>query len=347
MSDELINALEATTPCEGRHTLVCIDHDTPNSTIAVGAKQRRLIDWAVRNGLALEKCRGVGYLRMLESYVSKDQIIVGTGKHMAGVGAIGALGISVAEEKVKQAVADGFLDICVPEIFSIAITGSPASDVSSQDAALILMSQLNKKDIQGKLIVFSEQGGPFLTMSQRYDFCHMTQQFGTYSAVFTPCETAPSMTFDLGKVMPAVIQPGAVDKISPLDDVASVAVNEVFVGGCRGGKLEDLRAAAAVVRGKKIAYRVRMIVAPATSEIYIQALKEGLIDTFLDFGALVMNQGCSVCWGKAQGILDDGETLVSTGSYNYPGCSGSEKANVYIASPAIAAACAVTGLLQR
>ena len=132
---------------------------------------------------------------------------------------------------------------------------------------------------------------------------------------------------------------------SPISDIEHISVQEVFIGGCRGGKLDDLRIAASILKGKKIAYRLRMVVSPASSAIYIQALQEGLIDIFLDSGAIVMNQGCSVCWGKAQGILDAGEVLVSTGSYNCKGCSGSEDSFVYLVSPAIAAKVAINGYL--
>lgn len=110
-------------------------------------------------------------------------------------------------------------------------------------------------------------------------------------------------------------------------------------------KIEDLRAAAKVLKGKSVSSALHVIVAPATSSVYLQAIEEGLIDIFLDSGAVVMNQGCSVCWGKAQGILDAGEVLVSTGSYQYPGCSGDKDAAVYLVSPAIAAQCAIAGRL--
>lgn len=344
LSDDFIAKLESMTLANSQSVIVCIDHDTPNSSIEVGAKQRRLIDWAVSQGLTLEKNRGVGYLRLLAKHVKPDQIIVGTGRHMSGFAAAGALGLTLTEEQLADVLQQGSFAARIPAALTVALTGELAEGTAAQDAALALLAQL-KKVAAGKLLVLT--GTEKLTDSQCYDFCHLLAETGAVSVLPGAGDAAADLTFDLGSVQPLVALPGSLDELVPVAGVTSVHVDEVFLGGCRGGKIEDLRVAASILKGKQVARAMRLVVSPATSDIYMQALDEGLIDIFLAAGAVVMNQGCSVCWGKAQGILDAGEVLVSTGSYNYAGCSGDAGAKVYLASPAVAAACALTGRLAE
>ncbi len=347
LSDKTIDAILSEPLVQGGRVIVCIDHDTPNSSIDIGARQRRLIRWAVEKGLAIESCQGIGYIRLIEKYIQEGQIVAGTGSHMAGLGSAGVLGITVTEEELLSVISGRPLQLACPSVQRIAIRGSMAETVSAQDAALALLAMLKQTGRTGDLLLFAKEDMTGFSQDQCYDFCHLLQQAGGFSAIIMDTEQTPSMTFDISAVCPLVVQPGKQTHIVPLKEQVPVPVQEVFIGGCRGGKVSDLRAAASVLRGKRIAYRLRLIVAPATSNVYLQALQEGLIDIFLDAGAVVMNQGCSVCWGRAQGILDAGETLVSTGSYHYPGCSGDVSAKVYLTSPQVAARCALSGILQE
>ncbi|WP_296821772.1 aconitase family protein [uncultured Megasphaera sp.] len=347
LSDKTIDAILSEPLVQGGRVIVCIDHDTPNSSIDIGARQRRLIRWAVEKGLSIESCQGIGYIRLIEKYIQEGQIVAGTGSHMAGLGSAGALGITVTEEELLSVISGRPLQLTCPSVQRIAIRGSMAETVSAQDAALALLAMLKQTGRTGDLLLFAKEDMTGFSQDQCCDFCHLLQQAGGFSAIIMDTEQTPSMTFDISAVCPLVVQPGNQTHIVPLKEQVPVPVQEVFIGGCRGGKVSDLRAAASVLRGKRIAYRLRLIVAPATSTVYLQALQEGLIDIFLDAGAVVMNQGCSVCWGRAQGILDAGETLVSTGSYHYPGCSGDVSAKVYLTSPQVAARCALSGILQE
>ncbi|WP_234987618.1 aconitase family protein [Megasphaera vaginalis (ex Bordigoni et al. 2020)] len=266
---------------------------------------------------------------------------------MAGFGAVGILGLTVTEAELADVLRDQHITLSQPELFVIELSGTPASRTMMQDVALWLLARLKSFDVKGKLVVFTGVGIGDLSRSQRFDLCHLTQQAGAMSAVFSDGEARLEghIRLSLSDIPAMVALPGAVHQAQPLSDIEPVKVDEVFIGGCRGGKLEDLRIAASILREQKVAYRTRLIIAPATSDIYLQAAKEGLLEIFLDCGAIVMNQGCSVCWGKAQGILDDGEVLVSTGSYNFDGCSGSKTASVYLSSPAVAAKTAIYGVL--
>lgn len=347
VSDDFVETVQHISIKDRDRVIVCIDHDTPNSSIAIGAKQRKLIDWGVQNNLLLETCCGVGYLRVMETYGNMNQVIVGTGEHMAGFGAVGILGLTVTEAELADVLRDQHITLSRPELFVIELSGTPASRTMMQDVALWLLARLKSFDVKGKLVVFTGVGIGDLSRSQRFDLCHLTQQAGAMSAVFSDGEAGLEghIRLSLSDIPAMVALPGAVHQAQLLSDIEPVKVDEVFIGGCRGGKLEDLRIAASILREQKVAYRTRLIIAPATSDIYLQAAKEGLLEIFLDCGAIVMNQGCSVCWGKAQGILDDGEVLVSTGSYNFDGCSGSKTASVYLSSPAVAAKTAIYGVL--
>lgn len=342
LAPETVEKLMQLAPRDAQRIIVFIDHDTPNSSIAVGELQRKLIDWAVANNVCLEKNQGVGYLRLLETYLRPGQLVLGTGKHLAGLGANGVLGLSLSEADLLQVLQTGTYTFICPQVKKVTLTGTLPQQVFVQDAALCLAEELQKENLQQPLILLS--GADTFSLDDRYTFCHLLQQAGARSALWTDASAAAD-TFSLAAVQPVMALPGEAEQIEKAENLPQLSLDEVFIGGCRGGKLEDLRAAAAVLKGKQIACGLHVIIAPATSRIYLQALAEGLIDIFLDCGAVVMNQGCSVCWGKAQGILDAGEILVSTGSYHYPGCSGDKTAKVYLASPAAAARCAITGKL--
>jgi 3-isopropylmalate/(R)-2-methylmalate dehydratase large subunit len=337
MSEDTINKIVQMTHLRTNKIITFIDHDTPNSTVEVGGCQRKLIDFSLSHGIKLENCQGAAYMRLLESYCHDGQIVVGTGRHMASLGAAGILGITVSETQLLKCLEKGELTVTIPAVSRIHVTGKLPQDVSWQDAGIALLERLNNQ--QGKLLaLFGLENCP---VEERFELFHTACWSGAWSMVLSNHEDGGEV-FDLSEVKRQAVLPEQKTG-TPLANLKKIPVQEVFIGGCRGGKIADLRTAAAILKGKKIAYRLRMVVAPITSAVYVQALHEGLIDIFLDSGAVVMNQGCSVCWGKAQGILDCGEVLVSTGSFNYKGCCGNKGAFVYLVSPAVAARAAVDG----
>lgn len=343
LSIDAVDQLMTLTPKIPEKVIVFIDHDTPNSSIEVGEIQRKLINWAIEKKTCLEKCQGVGYLRLLETYIEPGQIIVGTGSHMAGLGAVGALGLTVDVSSLFKALCEGVYEMPCPNTAAISLEGVLNNHVTMQDAGLVLCNWAKKNHLENKLVIFRERAD--LTVAERFDLCHFMEQAGVVSALFADSSLLSQKSFFLNQVEAVIALPGEPSQLETLSGRPQFPINEVFIGGCRGGKIEDLRAAAKVLKGKSVSSALHVIVAPATSSVYLQAIEEGLIDIFLDSGAVVMNQGCSVCWGKAQGILDAGEVLVSTGSYQYPGCSGDKDAAVYLVSPAIAAQCAIAGRL--
>jgi 3-isopropylmalate/(R)-2-methylmalate dehydratase large subunit len=148
---------------------------------------------------------------------------------------------------------------------------------------------------------------------------------------------------DLSRIVPVVAKPHFVDNLAPVSEVGDVKINEAFLGSCNNGRIEDLRLGASIIKGRKVADKIRFLVVPASQEVYRQALKEGLLDIFMEAGAMVMNPNCSVCWGSCQGVIGAGEVLISTGTRNFKGRAGDKNSFVYLGSAATVAASAIAG----
>ena len=158
---------------------------------------------------------------------------------------------------------------------------------------------------------------------------------------------AREYTFDLSKIQPVAARPDFVDDVVPVEDVCGVRIDEAFLGSCNNGRIDELRVGAAIVKGRKVSEHVRFLVVPASKEVYLQALEEGLIDIFMKSGAIVMNPNCSVCWGSCQGVIGENEVLISTGTRNFKGRAGHPSSKVYLGSAATVAASAVKGEICR
>ena len=152
---------------------------------------------------------------------------------------------------------------------------------------------------------------------------------------------------DLSEIVPVVAKPHFVDNVSPVSEVEDVKINEAFLGSCNNGRIEDLRLGASIIKGKKVAEGVRFLVSPASREVYDQAMSEGIIETFMDAGAIVVNPNCSVCWGSCQGVIGEGEVLISTGTRNFKGRAGDKNSFVYLGSAATVTASAIAGKIVR
>ena len=148
---------------------------------------------------------------------------------------------------------------------------------------------------------------------------------------------------DLSEIRPIVAKPHFVDNVVPAEECSGIHIDEAFLGSCNNGRIEDLRVGAELLRGRKVADSVRFLVVPASRAVYEEALREGLLKIFMDAGAIVMNPNCSVCWGSCQGVIGEGETLISTGTRNFKGRSGHKDSYVYLASAATVTASAVKG----
>ena len=219
----------------------------------------------------------------------------------------------------------------------------------------------------GVLWEFTGEGAKTLSISDRIALCNMAVEAGAKTGIFEADEKAMEYlkehgrepkavfhsdpdahyireyTIDLSKVEPVVAKPDFVDNLSPAKEVRGIKIDEAFLGSCNNGRIEDLRVGAEVIKGKKVADKVRFLVVPASQTIYRQALKEGLLDIFMEAGAIVMNPNCSVCWGSCQGVIGENEVLISTGTRNFKGRAGHPSSKVYLGSAATVTASAIKG----
>lgn len=326
---------------------VVLDHDTPSGTEAVSAIQRKLINFARQQETLFYNGAGVGYQLLLDAHVQAGNVVAGCGEHLAVFGAVGALGVKLTPQALAETMKTGQLTMPKPDVVKVVLTGRLKPSVLAKDLILTVLRELGTAKMAGKIIEFSGDAFAHLTLSDRITLCNLAGRTGAVAALVDADGLADGacLQLDLGCVFVCLAKPDNFEDIVEVEQLPTIPVNEVFVGGCSGGRIEDLRVAAGLVRGKQVARGVRLMVAPVTSQVYVQALQEGLIDDFVDAGAVVMNQGCSVCWGKSQGIIDTDEVLVSAGSYNCKGCAGAPTAKIYLASAATAAASAIAGVI--
>lgn len=332
---------------------VIIDHDTPSGSEQVSAIQRKLIRFAQKHGTIFHQGEGVGYQLLMDDYVQPGQTVVGCGEHVGVFGAIGAIGLRVSPEELATVLKTGIVSVPASPRVEVRLCGQLSPAATAKDLILTIIGKLGTQALAGKTIWLTGGGLAALNLTERIALCNLAGKTAARSCVIAG-ETVPGdqsagemHSFDLTAIKPMIAGPDSFETIVEVARAGSVPVNEVFVGGCSSGGIEDLRVAAGIIKGKKVARGVRLMIAPITSRVYVKALQEGLIDDFIDAGAIVMNQGCSVCWGKSQGILDAGEVLLSAGSYNHKGCAGSSEAKVYVVSAATAAASAIQGVLTE
>lgn len=239
--------------------------------------------------------------------------------------------------------------------------------VYARDLILEIIGTVGANGCNYQVMEFTGEGAKTLSISDRIALCNMAVEAGAKTGIFEPDEKAIAYleehgrkpkavyhsdpdavyareyTFDLSKIRPVVAKPDFVDNLCPAEEVRGIKIDEAFLGSCNNGRIEDLRVGASILKGHKVADNVRFLVVPASLEIYKQALKEGLIDIFMDAGAIVMNPNCSVCWGSCQGVIGENEVLISTGTRNFKGRAGHPSSKVYLGSAATVTASAIAG----
>lgn len=338
---EAVDRLTALTPAAPERVWVVLDHDAPAGTVAVAEKQKKLQDFARRTGARFFSGRGIGYALLLEDGLREGEIVLSGGSHAAGVGAAGAAGLCLDSASLAESLVSGQVSLPAQAPLRAALTGALSPYLSVRDLALSLIAGGR---CAGRAVVLS---GGALTAAERMDLCGLLGAAGAVTALFTEGDGPADMTVDLSALPSLAVLPGDLRSIVPAARTDGLRVNQVFIGGCGGGSLEALRQAADIWRGRKLCPGVRVMVAPATSAVYVQALDEGLMDVFLDAGALILNQGCSACWAQSQGRCDRAEVFATTGSINCAGWAGRDHNGICLTSVRKAAWAAVSGSLYE
>lgn len=344
-----------------------VDHNVPADSPKTAASQKKMRDFAKEHGITFYEGKGVCHQIMMENHVRPGELIFGADSHTCAYGALGAFGTGVGCTDYLYAMVTGTSWVLVPETIRFHLKGSLPDGVYARDLILTIIGRIGANGANYKAMEFGGEGLKTLTMSDRIAICNLCVEAGAKTALMEVDDVAmdylkergrePKYLFksdedavfaeeyeiDLDEITPVVAKPHFVDNIVNAKKCAGTKIDEAFLGSCNNGRIEDLRVGAELIKGKKVHPLVRFLVVPASQEVYAQALSEGLIQTFMESGAIVMNTNCSVCWGSCQGVIGEGETLISTGTRNFKGRAGHPDSFVYLASAATVTASAIKG----
>ena len=346
-----------------------VDHNIPSDSPKTAASHKKMRDFARANGITFYEGEGVCHQVMMENHVRPGELIFGADSHTCAYGALGAFGTGVGCTDYLYAMVTGTSWVMVPETLRFNLIGKLPEGVYARDLILTIIGRIGANGANYKAMEFGGEGLATLTMSDRISICNLCVEAGAKTALMEVDEVAMAYLnergrepkaivkadadasyakvydIDLSEITNIVAKPHFVDNVVPAKECAGTKIDEAFLGSCNNGRLEDLRVGAAIIKGKKVAPLVRFLVVPASRQVYHQAMEEGLIDIFMEAGAIVMNPNCSVCWGSCQGVIGENEVLISTGTRNFKGRAGHRNSFVYLADAATVTASAIAGCI--
>ena len=311
---------------------------------------------------------GICHQLMTEAgYVKPGNVVFGPDSHPTTYGCVGAFSSGIGYTEMASILGTGTMWIRVPETIKIVIDGELPENVMSKDVILRIIGDLTAAGATYRSLEFTGSTVKNMSVASRMTMSNMAIEAGAKCALFTPDEKTAeycgielddfqkslsgdedavymkTLTYRAEDFVPVMACPSQVDKIRPVEELEGTEIDQVFIGSCTNGRLEDLQAAAEVLKGKKVADYVKLIVTPASRKIYRQAADMGILDILAEAGAMITHPGCGLCCGRAGGILTDGERVVATNNRNFLGRMGTSKVQIYLASPRTAASCAVAG----
>lgn len=345
------------------------DHLVPSSQIDDVRHYKAGDEFAREQGLThVHRSDGVCHQLMTEAgYVKPGDVVFGTDSHTTTYGCVGAFATGIGYTEMAGILGTGNLWVKVPETIRVEINGELPEGVMSKDVILRLIGDLGADGATYRALEFTGDTVKAMSIASRMTMANMAIEAGAKCATFTLDEKTAeycgialdefqkSLTGDADAVylrtlsyraeefVPVMACPSQVDKIRDVSEVAGTPIDQVFIGSCTNGRLEDLQAAAKVLCGRKVAPFVKLIVTPVSRKVYEDAVRCGAIRTLLEAGAILTHPGCGLCCGRTGGILCDGERVVATNNRNFLGRMGTSKVEIYLASPETAAACAVAG----
>ncbi len=355
---------------------VIFDHRIPAESAKTASNQKKVREFVGAHSVTkFHDIRGdVGGIchQVLpeNGYVRPGMVVVGTDSHTTSHGALGAFAFGVGATEMASVWALGVaVNIEVPSTIKVVVKGRFKKFVGPKDLILHLIGKLTAQGANFKVLEFHGPTIEQMSVSGRIALCNMAVEAGATSGIVPadaeterylreeagvtdPIESVkpdPDATYDqvveinVAKLVPQIACPHTVDNVKPVDQVLGKKVHQIVIGSCTNGRLDDLAIAAKILKGNKVASGTRMLIFPASGKVYRQALGKGYVGTFMQAGAVVMNSGCGPCLGIHEGALGDGETALSTTNRNFKGRMGNPNSEVYLCSPAVAAASALTG----
>ena len=350
-------------------TVLFIDHAAPSPNQALSNDHLFLRRFARETGAIMSDLgEGVCHQLVGESLARPGDVVVGSDSHTVTAGGLGAFATGMGSSDVAVAMGLGKTWFRVPESIKIVATGNFQKGVGAKDFILHLIGQIGADGATYKALEFGGDTVAAMSISQRFTVANMAVEAGAkvglfsadettrdylteqgrgddYQPVFPDADAVYEQTYSLNvaELEPTVAKPHAVDNTAPVGELKGTKIQQVFIGTCTNGRLEDLTVAANILKGKKCHSGTRLIVAPASRQVLLEAIEAGYIQTLVEAGAVILPAGCGPCLGLHQGVLGDGEACLSTSNRNFKGRMGNPEAFVYLGSPATAAATALTG----
>ena len=346
--------------------LVVLDHNAPPADAKLATQYQSIRDIVTSQGIRRFYDSGMGICHQMMSYHARPgKTIVGSDSHTCTAGAFNALAAGIDRTEAAGIWKRGETWFLVPPSLRIDLKGKLKPGVSAKDLSLWIIGILGSDGANYMSIEFHGEGVSTLSISERMTVCNLASEMGAKNAVF-PCdgvlqayigektsgvwaddeaEYRCRVSVNLSDVFPLVAAPHHVDNIMSVSSVAGTVVHEGLIGTCTNGRLDDLRAAATVLKGEKVKPGFQLHIIPASREIYLQAIKEGIIEDLLEAGANILSPSCGACLGTGQGIPASGHTVISTANRNFLGRMGNKEASIYLASPATVASSAITGVI--
>jgi 3-isopropylmalate/(R)-2-methylmalate dehydratase large subunit len=357
---------------DNQKAMVILDHQVPAESVKAAELHKTMRQFAKDQKLRIYDIGRGGICHQVmpeKGHVVPGTVIVGADSHTCTYGAFGAFATGIGSTEAAAVFATGKIWLKVPEAIKVNVTGQFQKYVTPKDLILSIIGRIR---VDGAIYESAEFTGPTIkgmSIAGRMTLCNMAVEMGAKNGIIEPDETTRkflegrvkalpnfealksdkdavyqrTVEFDVSKMEPQVACPSSVDNVKPVSEIGNVPIEQAFIGSCTNGRIEDLRLAAQVLKGKRVKDGVRALVIPASQEVYKQAINEGLLEIFTDAGAIVCGSACGPCLGGHIGLLAAGEVCVSTSNRNFIGRMGSTQASVYLASPATVAASAVTG----
>jgi len=350
--------------------VIIFDHRVPAESIKTAEGQKKIRNFVKEQGIKhfYDINTGICHQVLAEKGFSRPGIVlVGTDSHTTTAGAFGAFATGIGATEMAGVWATGRIWFKVPETIKINVEGELSKGVYAKDVILHIIGHLRADGANYMAVEFDGDTIKNMSIASRMVLSNLSMEMGAKVAFVYPDEKTKKWleerkakpyrfilpdkdaryvdeyNFDASEITPKVACPHTVDNVKSIEEVEGTGINQAFIGSCTNGRLEDLREAAKILKGRKVKEGVRLIIGPASWEVYRDAMREGLLDIFIEAGGVIINPGCGPCLGAHQGILASGEVAISTTNRNFQGRMGSPESFVYLASPAAVAASAIEG----
>jgi 3-isopropylmalate/(R)-2-methylmalate dehydratase large subunit len=350
--------------------VIVLDHEAPAYSIETAGAAKAIREFAREQGIAAfyDVGEGICHQLMVErGHALPGALIVGKDSHSTSYGAVGAMGVPIGATETACLWGTGRVWLRVPESVRVVVRGRPRPGVYAKDMILRIVGEFGQDGCTYKAIEFAGPAVEAMDVPDRFTLANMAVEMGAKAGMvafdettrryldgrargpYAPLAADPDAAYertlevDGTALEPMICCPPRLDDVRPVSAVAGVRVDQAFLGSCTNGRIEDLALAAAILKGRRLAPGVRMVIGPASREVLREAVARGYAETFLAAGAVILPPGCGPCFGGHQGILAEGEVCISGANRNYPGRMGHKQAEIYVGSPAVVAASAVAG----